>query len=211
MSAPMWVDVGAVHYNRHTDEIFWWEDCEEVAVEDFFAKSKFPEAHSADSASTAQYVRLLKGSDLTIEREGYLRQQMWWGSNAKFRWGEQTRQQHANFVEWIEKTKSEAPPGIDLDNLDWMLESARLDSEALDEFDSEDNLRQLRALLNDKNEDERFAAAEIHRTLGEHEKSLQLLDFDFSENLSCWVGELREANLKGDTKLLRFTPYWERE
>jgi hypothetical protein len=58
----------------------------------------------------------------------------------------------------------------------------------------QENLQELLGLLSVSNEHERIQSAEIHRELGDFDKAMELLDFEFSEDYSSGADQIRDLS-----------------
>ena len=67
------------------------------------------------------------------------------------------------------------------------------------------NLRKLRSLLDVDDPDSRLMAAEVSRELGDHDRALELLEFDYSEDYEAAVRTIRLANAQGERHVIKIT------
>ncbi len=88
--APMLPDQPWLRRNPGNDELFWTDECEEIAVEEPWGDSNdYAGTPFADEPSVEDYRRALAtGVASSHEKEHYVRMRLWWATNDPVRRGE---------------------------------------------------------------------------------------------------------------------------
>jgi len=88
--APMMPDQPWLRRHPVNGELFWTDECEEIATEVPWGDSnEFPNVPFADEPSCEDYRRLLEtGGASSHEKERYVRMRLWWATNEPVRHGE---------------------------------------------------------------------------------------------------------------------------
>ena len=88
MEAPMMPDIPLIRRHPDTGEVFWCDECEEVASEDPFRKeSKYAEVPYAGEVGDTELEAELDSESLTPDKERYVRIRLWWLWNDQEREG----------------------------------------------------------------------------------------------------------------------------
>lgn len=86
-------------FRKHpgTGETFWFEDCVEVAEEDWEEESKYPDIPYAEDVGIPDLEEELAHELFSSDREIYIRTQLWWSWNDCVRGGGQRGQMPDGF------------------------------------------------------------------------------------------------------------------